>query len=112
MQHALDVLAERAGDASRVTSGEAGGLSLAEIATAMDSVLLVWDLVGQMLGPVADRVEEIATRELTERRGESGRAVLEETALHLAYARDGLAANRALLVVGLAGVLKVEQGET
>ncbi|WP_301174837.1 hypothetical protein [Actinomadura geliboluensis] len=112
MQHALDVLAERAGAASRVTSGEAAGLSLAQIAAALDSVLDVWDLVGQMLGPVTDRVQDISERELTERPGDSGRPVLEDAVLHLSYGRDGLAAARALLAVGLADVLRVEQGQT
>ncbi|WP_433227248.1 hypothetical protein [Actinomadura formosensis] len=112
MQRALDVLVERAGDASRVTSGAAAGLTLAQIAAALDVVLDVWDLAGQMLGPVMDRVEQISERELTERPGESGRALLEDAGLHLSYGRDGLAAARALLAVGLAEIVKVEQGET
>ncbi|MFA1548858.1 hypothetical protein [Actinomadura chokoriensis] len=112
MQHALDVLVERAGNASRVTSGEAAGLTLAQIGTALDSTLEVWDLVGQVLGPVMDRVEEISERELPERSGGSGREVLEDAVMHLRYGRDGLGAARALVAVGLAEVLRVEQGET
>ena len=111
MQHTLDVLVETAGDAARVASGAATGLTLAQTATALDAVVNVWALVGQTLGPVMDRVEEISERELAERRGESGRAVLEDAGLHLSYGRDGLAAARALLVVGLGEIRSVEQGE-
>lgn len=112
VQWALDVLVERAGDALRVTSGEAAGLTLAQVAAALDSVLEVCDLAGQMLGPVMDRVEQISERELTERAGGSGRALLGEAGLHLSHGRDGLAAARALLAVGLTEIVRVEQGET
>ena len=70
----------------------------------------VWDLVGQMPGPVMDRVQQINERELTERPGESGRAVLDDAVLHLSYGRDGLAAARALVAVALAEIVSVEQG--
>lgn len=110
MQRALDALVERAGAASRVTSGEASGLSLTQTTAVLDAVMDVWDLVGQMLGPVMDRVEQINERELTERPGESGRAVLDDAVLHLSYGRDGLAAARALVAVALAEIVSVEQG--
>ncbi|MEU5987462.1 hypothetical protein ABZ806_00640 [Spirillospora sp. NPDC047418] len=111
VQRALDVQLERAGEASRVMSGGAGGLTLAEVGAALESVADTADLLWQLLGPLADRVEEIREREVTERREGSSMDLMERASVHVLHGRDGLSIARHLLGQGRDELLKVEQGE-
>ncbi|WP_067793693.1 helix-turn-helix domain-containing protein [Actinomadura formosensis] len=111
LQPALDMLLEGAGKASRVMSGTADGLTLAEAGAAVEAVTDVLDLLGQMLGRLTDRVEQVAEREVTERRDGSSRERLEAVGVHLSCGCDGLMAARHLLSIGRGDLLTVERGE-
>ncbi|CNF40910.1 Uncharacterised protein [Mycobacterium tuberculosis] len=112
VQRALDVLLERAVDALRASSGGgASELTLAEAGAALESVTDMADLLGQLLGPLVERVEQIREREMTERPGGASLNMAQWAVVHLTHGRDGLEIARHLLGQGRDDLLKVERGE-
>ncbi|TMQ79419.1 hypothetical protein ETD83_42070 [Actinomadura soli] len=116
---AVDVLCDRAEDASSMLADGAAGLTLADAGLALETVTRALEAAHTVAQLLNGRVGQIRDREVTERRGDAGLGVSDGSALpvidgatvHLDYACEVLMVAAHLLGLGLGELLRVERGE-